>query len=178
MTYHWGRKHYMHQNNWWNLFDVTRCNILHHLNCQEFIWCNVFWFCCFGVVMVPQGLTHIHDAGIGDVLLCLCKLYIYIDMYILHGPKLMQSIASLIRLYLFDVTRCNGLHHKHRNDWICNNFRPNGINNVATTRQWFRLNTMSVIASIRFYCDCCGHTVRSEKATCRCLISRKYLKIH
>ena len=24
--------------------------------------------------MVPLGLTHIHDAGIGDVLLCLCKL--------------------------------------------------------------------------------------------------------
>ena len=24
--------------------------------------------------MVPLGLTHIHDAGIGDVLLCFCKL--------------------------------------------------------------------------------------------------------
>ena len=24
--------------------------------------------------MVPLGLTHIHDAGIGDVMLCLCKL--------------------------------------------------------------------------------------------------------
>ena len=50
-----------------NLFDVTRCNTLHHLNCQEFIWCNVFWCCSFGVVMVPLGLTHIHDARIGDV---------------------------------------------------------------------------------------------------------------
>ena len=36
--------------------------------------------------MVLLGLTHIHDAGIGDVLLCLSKL---------QGPKLMQSIASL-----------------------------------------------------------------------------------
>ena len=24
-----------------NLFDVARCNALHHLNCQELIWCNV-----------------------------------------------------------------------------------------------------------------------------------------
>ena len=24
--------------------------------------------------MVPLGLTYIHDAGVGDVLLCLCKL--------------------------------------------------------------------------------------------------------
>ena len=50
-----------------NLFDVTRCNTLHHLYCQEFIWCDVCWCCSFGVVMVPLGLTHIHDAGIGDV---------------------------------------------------------------------------------------------------------------
>ena len=56
-----------------NLFDVTRCNTLHHLNCQRYLWCNVFWCCSFGVVMVPLGLTHIHDAGIGDVLPCLCK---------------------------------------------------------------------------------------------------------
>ena len=42
--------------------------------------------------MVPLGLTHIHDAGIGDVLLCLCKL-----KNELQGPKLMQSIASLLK---------------------------------------------------------------------------------
>ena len=41
--------------------------------------------------MVPLGLMHIHDAGIGDVLLCLCKL----KHNKLQGPKLMQSIASL-----------------------------------------------------------------------------------
>ena len=41
--------------------------------------------------MVPLGLTHIHDTGIGDVLLCLCKL----ENLKLQGPKLMQSIASL-----------------------------------------------------------------------------------
>ena len=73
------------KKNWWNLFDATRCNTLHHLNCQEFIWCNFFWCCSFGVVMVPMGLTHIHDAGIGDVLLCLCKL----RNTKLQGPRLM-----------------------------------------------------------------------------------------
>ena len=42
--------------------------------------------------MVPLGLTHIHhDAGIGDVLLRLCKL----KNIKLQEPKLMQSIASL-----------------------------------------------------------------------------------
>ena len=55
-----------------NLFDVTQCNTLHHSNCQEFLWCNVCWCCSFGVVMVPLGLTHIHDARIRDVLFCLC----------------------------------------------------------------------------------------------------------
>ena len=72
-----------------NLFDVTRCSTLHHLNCQEFIWCNVFWCCSFGVVMVPLRFMHIHDAGSLDILLCLCKL----------------------------KTRCNGLHHKNRNNF-------------------------------------------------------------
>ena len=37
--------------------------------------------------MVLLGLTHIHDAGIGDVsLIQKCEL---------QGPKLMQSIASI-----------------------------------------------------------------------------------
>ena len=72
-----------------NLCDVTRCNTLHHLNCQELIRCNVFWCCSFGVVMVPLGWTHIHDAR-----RCLA-LFVQTQGYKLQGPKMMQSIASL-----------------------------------------------------------------------------------
>ena len=46
-----------HRHSWmcWVLgfrsFDVPRCNTLHHLNCQEFIWCSVFWCCSFGTLL-------------------------------------------------------------------------------------------------------------------------------
>ena len=53
------------------------------------------------------------DTGIGDVALCLCKL---------KNMKYRAQIDAIhcinkIRLNLFDVTRCNGLHHKNRNDF-------------------------------------------------------------
>ena len=73
--------------------------------------------------MVPLGLTHIHDAGIGDVLLCLFQLKIQITGAQIHVIYCIIKIG----LNLFDVTRCNVLHHKSRTILICSNFRPNGI---------------------------------------------------
>ena len=51
--------------------------------------------------MVPLGLMHIHDAGVEDVLLCLCKLR-HISY---RGP--IDAIHCIIKigLNLFDVTR-------------------------------------------------------------------------
>ena len=63
--------------------------------------------------MVPLRLTRIHDAGVGDVLLCSCK-----DKNINYKTQI-DAIHCIIKigLNLFDVTRCNGLHHKNRNDF-------------------------------------------------------------
>ena len=63
--------------------------------------------------MVPLGLTHMHDAGNGDVLLCLRKL----KNTNYRGQ--IDAIRCIIKigLNLFDVTRCHGLHHKHPNNF-------------------------------------------------------------
>ena len=60
--------------------------------------------------MVPLGLTHIHATGIGDVLLCLCKLKNIRDV-LLCLCKL-KNIKSGTQI---DAIR---LHHYNRIEFI------------------------------------------------------------
>ena len=60
-------------------------------------------------MLVPLGLTHIHDVGIGDVLNFFCAN----SKIEITGAQI-DAIDCIIKIGLnvFDVAQCNGLHHK------------------------------------------------------------------